>query len=74
MWRVLAFFVPPLTSHDRIEGEVRLKLLTLHDQMAVIVPRADKTGPDIDALLPLKNFETVAFDMERMCMIVTPRR
>ena len=54
--------------------EVRLKLLTLRDQMAVIVARADETGPVIDALLPLHIFETVAFDMERMRMIVTPRR
>ena len=54
--------------------EVRLNRLTLRDQMAVIVQRADKTGPDVDALLPLNVFEAVAFDMERMRMIVTPRR
>ena len=54
--------------------EVRLKMLTLRDQMAAIVRRSNKTGPDIDALLPLRIFETVAFDMERLRMIVKPRR
>ena len=52
--------------------EVRLKLLTLRNQMAAVVQRSNETGPHIDALLPLRIFETVAFDMERLRMIVTP--
>jgi hypothetical protein len=51
--------------------EVRLKTLTLRDQIAAVIRRSNKTGPHIDALLPLRIFETVAFDMERRRMIVT---
>ena len=53
--------------------EVRLRMLTLRDQMAAIVQRSN-AGPAIDALLPLRIFEKVAFDMERLRMTVTPRR
>jgi predicted aspartyl protease len=50
--------------------EVRLNTLTLRDQMAAVIRRSNKTALSIDALLPLKIFQTVAFDMERRRMIV----
>jgi hypothetical protein len=53
--------------------EVRLKALTLRDQIAAVVQRSNKTTPHIDGLLPLSIFQTVAFDMARRRMIVTPR-
>ena len=53
--------------------EVRLKTLTLRDQIAAVVQRSSKTSPHMDALLPLSIFQTVAFDMERRRLIVTPR-
>ena len=54
--------------------EVRLKTLTLYDEIAAVVQRSSKTGPHIDALLPLRIFETAAFDIERRRMIVTLRK
>jgi hypothetical protein len=53
--------------------EVRLQTLTLRDQLAAVVQRSDETAPHVDALLPLRIFQTVAFDMERRRMIVTCR-
>jgi hypothetical protein len=54
--------------------EVRLKALTLRDQIAAFVDRSYETSLAIDGLLPLQIFATVTFDAEGRRMIVTPRR
>jgi aspartyl protease len=53
--------------------EVRLKTLTLRDQIAALIQRSDATGAPIDGLLPLQMFASVAIDMEERRMILTPQ-
>jgi hypothetical protein len=54
--------------------EVRLKSLTLRNQLAALVQRGNDDPRGIDGLLPLSIFSSAAFDMDGRKLLVVPHR